>query len=41
MFTIEDAVKDLKFAFENKKLPGSLENSIYFNIKKMQELELK
>ncbi len=40
-FTIEDAVKDLKYAFENQKLPGSLENSIYFNIKKMQEIELK
>ncbi len=40
-FTIEDAVKDLKDAFENKKLPGSLDNSIYFNIKKMQEIQLK
>lgn len=40
-FTIEDAVKDLKDAFENKKLPGSLDDSIYFNIKKMQEIQLK
>lgn len=40
-FTIEDAVKDLRDAFEKNKLPGSLDNSIYFNIKKMQEIQLK
>ena len=31
----------LKKAFEEKKLPDSLENSKYFNIKKMQEIKLK
>ena len=34
-FTIKDAVNDLKTAFEEKKLPNSLEDSKYFNIKKM------
>ena len=40
MFTINDAVKDLKEAFENNKLPNSLKDSKYFNIKKMQEINL-
>ncbi|WP_440924856.1 NAD-dependent epimerase/dehydratase family protein [Candidatus Pelagibacter sp.] len=40
-FTIEDAVIDLKEAFEKNKLPNSLTDSIYFNIKKMQEINLK
>jgi len=39
--TIKDAIRDLKKAFEEKKLPDSLENSKYFNIKKMQEIKLK
>jgi len=39
-FTIKDAVNDLKTAFEEKKLPNSLEDSKYFNIKKMQEIKL-
>ena len=39
--TIRDAIRDLKKAFEEKKLPDSLENSKYFNIKKMQEIKLK
>ena len=39
-FTIKDAVDDLKTAFEEKKLPNSLEDSKYFNIKKMQEINL-
>ena len=39
-FTIKDAVHDLKTAFEEKKLPNSLEDSKYFNIKKMQEIKL-
>tara|TARA_Y100000992_G_scaffold267481_2_gene206065 strand:+ start:2300 stop:3277 length:978 start_codon:yes stop_codon:yes gene_type:complete len=38
--TIKDAVKDLKEAFENNKLPNSLKDSKYFNIKKMQEINL-
>ena len=39
--TIKDAIRDLKKAFEEKKLPDSLVNSKYFNIKKMQEIKLK
>jgi len=39
--TIKDAIKDLKKAFEENKLPGSLKDSKYFNIKKMQEINLK
>lgn len=39
-FTIKDAVKDLKEAFEKNKLPNSLESTKYFNIKRMQEIEL-
>ena len=40
-FTINDAVKDLKNAFENKLLRNPINNSNYFNIKKMQEIDLK
>ena len=39
-FTIEDAVKDLKNAFDKKLLKNTLENIDYFNIKKMQNLKL-
>ena len=40
-YSIENAIIDLKLAFEENKLPNSLDNSIYFNIKKMQEIDLK
>lgn len=40
-FTIQDAIKDLKEAFDQKKLVNSLVDSKYFNIKKMQEINLK
>jgi nucleoside-diphosphate-sugar epimerase len=39
--TLEDAVKSLLDAFQEGKLPGSLEDKRYFNIKTMKELELK
>tara|TARA_B100000401_G_scaffold375185_1_gene275107 strand:+ start:1076 stop:2053 length:978 start_codon:yes stop_codon:yes gene_type:complete len=39
-YTIKDAVNDLKEAFEKNKLPNSLSDSKYFNIKKMQEINL-
>ncbi|MFA5088743.1 MAG: SDR family oxidoreductase [Candidatus Omnitrophota bacterium] len=39
--TIEDAIRDLKKAFEAGKLPGSLEDIKYYNIKTMQALNLK
>ena len=39
--TIKDAIRDLTQAFEENKLPNSLKDSKYFNIKKMQEINLK
>ena len=39
--TIEDAILDLKKAFDQNLLKNTLENENYFNIKKMQTLELK
>jgi len=38
---IIDAVKDLQHAFEKKILQNTLENEIYFNIKRMKNLNLK
>ncbi len=40
-FNILDAVQDLKSAFENKKLINCLDDENYFNIKKMQNINLK
>lgn len=39
--TIEEAVSDLVAAFRAGKLPNSLDDSRYFNIKRMQEISLK
>jgi hypothetical protein len=39
--SIEEAVRGLVAAFREGKLPNSLEDSRYFNIKRMQELSLK
>jgi nucleoside-diphosphate-sugar epimerase len=39
-YTIEDAINDLKFAFQNKLLHRPLENEVYFNIKRMKSLKL-
>lgn len=38
--TIEDAVADLLAAFENNKVNDPLNNSLYYNIKKMKEVNL-
>ena len=38
--TIQDAVEDLCAAFDKGLLPNSLNNEMYFNIKRMQNLEL-
>ncbi len=38
--TIGDAVRDLAAAFQAGKIPNSLTDPIYFNIKRMQELDL-
>ena len=40
-YTIIDAVKDLKYAFEKKVFSETLKNPNYFNIKKMQNISLK
>jgi nucleoside-diphosphate-sugar epimerase len=39
--TIEDAVRGLKAAFDAGKIPQSMTDPIYFNIKRMQELSFK
>jgi nucleoside-diphosphate-sugar epimerase len=39
-YTIEDAVRDLKTAFDAGKVPDPLTNTFYFNIKRMQEIRL-
>jgi nucleoside-diphosphate-sugar epimerase len=38
--TVEDAVRDLCKAFKAGKLPDSLSNPNYFNVKQLQELEV-
>jgi len=38
--TIEEAVQDLKNAFETGKIPNSLDDIKYFNVKLMQNIEL-
>tara|TARA_B110000259_G_C13920641_1_gene364677 strand:+ start:14 stop:1003 length:990 start_codon:yes stop_codon:yes gene_type:complete len=40
-FTVQDAVLDLKKAFDQKLLVNPLENEMYFNIKRMQSYQLK
>ncbi len=40
-FSIEDAVKDLVMAFDNGKLPNSMEDNRYFNIKTMKAVNLQ
>lgn len=39
--TIEDAVRDLCKAFKAGKLPNSMTDDIYFNVKRMKRLEIK
>lgn len=40
-YTIKNAVEDLKDAFEKKLFSDPLENEMYFNIKRMQSIELE
>lgn len=40
-YTIEDAVSDLVTAFKEGKLANSMTDSKYFNIKRMQEIQLR
>lgn len=39
--TVGDAIADLVNAFKKGKLPNSLEDSIYFNIKRLKEINFK
>lgn len=39
--TVEDAVSGLVNAFKNGKLPNSLEDPIYFNIKRLKQINFK
>ncbi|MGY9006484.1 MAG: NAD-dependent epimerase/dehydratase family protein [Alphaproteobacteria bacterium] len=38
--TIEDAVRDIKDAFDKGLVPDSMTDSFYYNIKRMQEIDL-
>jgi len=38
---VDDAIQDLKNAFEKKLLPNSLNGDLYFNIKRMEKIKLK
>ena len=38
---IEDAVRDLCEAFNTNKIPNSFENDIYFNVRRMKNLNIK
>ena len=37
--TIEDAVRDLCRAFKDGKLPNSMADDIYFNVRRMKKLQ--
>ncbi len=39
--TIEDAIADIKQAFEESKVPNPMEDSKYYNVKRMKEVDLK
>jgi nucleoside-diphosphate-sugar epimerase len=40
-YTIKDAVSDLKEAFEKKLLNNTFDNEFFFNIKRMNSINLK
>ena len=39
-YGVEKAIKELKLAFQRKEFKNSLSNEMYFNIKRMQSLNL-
>lgn len=39
-FTIEDAIRELKAAFDGGKVHDPMSNTLYYNIKRMQEIKL-
>ena len=38
-FTVEDAIRDLCAAFKSGKLPGSMDDTFYFNVRRLKELK--
>jgi len=38
-FTVEDAIRDLCVAFKSGKLPNSLDDTAYFNVRRLKELK--
>ena len=40
-YTVDDAIKEIIESFEKNKFKNSLENENYFNIKKMNSINLK
>jgi len=40
-YTVEDAIKSLKEAYDSGKIENPLSNPLYYNIKRMQEVDLK
>ena len=40
-YSVDDAIRELKLAFSKGKLKNSLSNQYYFNIRRMQSLNLK
>ncbi len=40
-YTVKDAVLDLKIAFENKSLTNTFDNEMFFNIKRMNKIDLE
>jgi len=40
IYTVDHAIRDLQKAFQENKYKSTLENSMYFNIKRMKELNL-
>ena len=38
LHSVEEAIRDLCRAFREGKLPDSLENDIYFNVRKMKKI---
>ena len=39
-FTVDDAIRDLCVAFKSGKLPNSLDDTFYFNVRRLKELKV-
>ena len=38
--TVEDAIRDLKYAFDGGVVPDAMNSTLYYNIRRMQEINL-